>query len=117
LILTYIRLITIVNTCVCVERTRAIERLAASLTLVRFVRCVDDLVSAQSRCLTKAFAANLLTRFTFNSILSSDKQRAYLAHKGTSTSMNGHVSRQIVMRVEDLPAFGTSKSLGLCIRC
>lgn len=53
------RFITLVNAHVCVESRASVERLAACITLVRFLRCVDDLVAAQGTSLSKALPAHL----------------------------------------------------------
>lgn len=91
---------SLVNPHVSVERRTTVERFAASLALVRFLRCMYDLVTAQSRCLAEPFSANL-------------------ADKRSSTCVHWHVSCQVVVRVEDFATFGAWKGfvLGIGIRC
>ena len=57
-----------------------------------FVRSVDDLVPAKGGRLTETFSAD----FT---------------NKRPSSSVHGHVSRQIVVSVKHLSAFGTGEGL------
>ena len=54
-----VRSISLVNPHVSIEGGASVKGLSASRTLVRFFRSVNNLMSAQSRGLTKPFSANL----------------------------------------------------------
>lgn len=82
-VLAHERFVARMNPGVGVQRGRPIEGLAARMTLVRFLGRVDDLVATESARLSKSLAADL-------------------AHKGPSTRVNGHVTGQVVMRIEHL---------------
>ena len=86
------RLVALVDAHVRVERRRPVERLLTGAALVRFLRRVDDLVATQRARLAEALAA-------------------HLAHEGPRPRVHGHVSGEVVVRVEDLPALGTRERL------
>lgn len=59
---------------------------------MRLVLCMNDFVTTESRGLSEAFAADL-------------------AHKGTGSGVDWHMTSEIVMGVEDLPTLRTGKGL------
>lgn len=75
-----------------VQGRAAIEGLAASHAFVRLLGGVDDFVSAEGARLPKALAADL-----------ADERPRARVHR--------HVSRQVVVRVEHLPAFRAGEGL------
>lgn len=81
-----------VNARVSVEGGAAVERLAAGHALVRFLGGVYDLVPAQGARLPEALTADL-----------ADERPGARVHR--------HMSRQVVVRVEHLPAFRAGESL------
>ena len=59
---TYPWFISVVNPHVRVQGRASIERFATSLTFVRFLICMDDLVSAQSGGLSKPFPTDFANK-------------------------------------------------------
>ena len=76
-------LVVLVDAHVGVERRAAVERLAAQLAHVRLLARVNDLVATERGRLAKALAA-------------------HFTHEGPHARVHGHMSRQVVMRVEHL---------------
>lgn len=90
------RLVPVVNPHVSVQSGAPVERLSTHLTLVRLLIGVDDLVTAESGCLSEAFATDL-------------------ANKRPGSRVHGHVSRQVVMCVEDFSTVWTRVGLVLAL--
>lgn len=86
------RFVACMNSRVSVKRRAAVEGFATCLTLVRFLRRVNDLVPTQSGSLPETFTT-------------------YLAHEGSRTCVHGHVPCQVIMSVEKFPTFRTSETL------
>ena len=91
-----VRLVAGVDAHVGVQRGAPIEGLAAVDALMRFLRRVDDLVAAKGGRLAKALSADL-------------------ADEGPGAGVHRHVSRQVVVGVEDLAALRTGEGLVGCL--
>lgn len=78
-------LVTSVDANVSVQRRRSVESFSANVTFVRFFFRMDDFVPAEGACLTEALTA-------------------YLTLKRARASMHRHVTRKVVMCVENFAA-------------
>ena len=96
-VLAHERLVACVDPSVRIQCGRPVEGLSTGVTLVWLLGRVDDLVSAQGARLAEALAADL-------------------ADKRTGSCVNGHVTSQVVVGVEDLSALLTGKRLLFAIR-
>lgn len=91
-VLAHERLVPCVDPRVGVEGRRPVERLATRVTLVRLLRSVYDLMTAQRRRLSEPLST-------------------YFTHERPCASMHRHVPCQVVVSVEDLSALSALEAL------